>query len=227
VPPDGAALAAGLAPDLSRLAQPGALALAVGIVGATVMPHNLYLHSSIVQGSTLPVGEAGKRWAIRDANKGSVMALLLAMMVNGAILALGAGAFHMTGHAQVGDRGCLSAAVTDYRHGGGGAVLRNSPVGLGSEQHFHGHAGRAGRAGRVSCHADAALAEAVDHAADRAGPGNDGVLLLGNMQWAACWSSARWCLCNCPLQSGLIRANRDPAIMKGLRASGFMLPSHG
>jgi manganese transport protein len=49
VPPDGAALVAGLAPDLKRLAQPGALALAVGIVGATVMPHNLYLHSSIVQ----------------------------------------------------------------------------------------------------------------------------------------------------------------------------------
>jgi manganese transport protein len=60
VPPDGAALVAGLAPDLKRLAQPGALALAVGIVGATVMPHNLYLHSSIVQCAAPAPGETGK-----------------------------------------------------------------------------------------------------------------------------------------------------------------------
>lgn len=101
VPPDGAALAAGLAPDLRRLAQPGALALAVGIVGATVMPHNLYLHSSIVQRATSPADEGGKRRAIRDANMGSIIALVLAMVINGAILTLGAAAFHMTGHAQV------------------------------------------------------------------------------------------------------------------------------
>jgi manganese transport protein len=101
VPPDGAALAVGLAPDLRRLAQPGALALAVGIVGATVMPHNLYLHSSIVKGATPPATEAGKRRAIRDADMGSAIALLLAMVINGAILALGVGAFHMTGHVQV------------------------------------------------------------------------------------------------------------------------------
>jgi manganese transport protein len=91
----------GLAPDLKRLAQPGALALAVGIVGATVMPHNLYLHSSIVQCAAPAPGETGKRRAIRDANMGSAIALLLAMVINGAILTLGAGAFHMTGHTQV------------------------------------------------------------------------------------------------------------------------------
>ncbi|WP_317973426.1 Nramp family divalent metal transporter [Novosphingobium pituita] len=101
VPPDGPALVAGLAPDLKRLAQPGALALAVGIVGATVMPHNLYLHSSIVQCAAPAPGETGKRRAIRDANMGSAIALLLAMVINGAILTLGAGAFHMTGHTQV------------------------------------------------------------------------------------------------------------------------------
>lgn len=101
VPPDGAALAAGLAPDLRRLAQPGALALAVGIVGATVMPHNLYLHSSIVRSAAPLAGETGKRRAINQANFASTIALLLAMVINGAILTLGVGAFHSTGHAQV------------------------------------------------------------------------------------------------------------------------------
>lgn len=101
VPPDGAALAMGLTPDLGRLAQPGALALAVGIVGATVMPHNLYLHSSIVQGDAPSGGAMGQRRAITQANAASAFALLLAMVINGAILALGAEAFHATGHAQV------------------------------------------------------------------------------------------------------------------------------
>jgi len=101
VPPDGAAIGAGLLPDVSRLAQPGALAVAIGIVGATVMPHNLYLHSSIVRTRAIPEDEAGKRAAIRLANWDSAAALLIAGVINGAILTLAAQAFHMTGHGAV------------------------------------------------------------------------------------------------------------------------------
>jgi len=101
VPPDPHAVAAGLVPDLRRLAQPGALAIAIGVVGATVMPHNLYLHSSIVQTRRVAGGEAEMRRAIRIANLDSAVSLALAMLVNGAILALAASAFHANGHAQV------------------------------------------------------------------------------------------------------------------------------
>lgn len=101
VPPDARALAAGLVPDLGRLAQPGALAVAIGIVGATVMPHNLYLHSSIVQTRRVDGGLDALRKAIRVANLDSAVSLLLAMLVNAAILTLAAGAFHANGHPQV------------------------------------------------------------------------------------------------------------------------------
>jgi manganese transport protein len=101
VPPDPRALAAGLVPDLGRLAQPGALAVAIGIVGATVMPHNLYLHSSIVQARRVDGGRDGLRKAIRIANLDSAVSLLLAMLVNAAILTLAAGAFHANGHIPV------------------------------------------------------------------------------------------------------------------------------
>jgi len=101
VPPDLAALGTGLIPDLGRLAQPGALAVAIGIVGATVMPHNLYLHSSIVQTREIADSEPARRRAIRLADWDSGMSLLVAALVNGAILALAAGAFHLSGHGNV------------------------------------------------------------------------------------------------------------------------------
>ncbi len=103
VPPDPSALVAGLFPDLGRLAQPGALAIAIGIVGATVMPHNLYLHSSIVKTRAVSAEPEEKRRAIRLANWDSAISLMLAMLVNGAILALAAGAFHATGQSHVAD----------------------------------------------------------------------------------------------------------------------------
>jgi manganese transport protein len=101
VPPDMAALAAGLVPDLGRLSQPGALAVAIGVIGATVMPHNLYLHSSIVQTREVPDSLVEKRRAIGIANWDSAISLLLAALINGAILTLAAGAFHTTGHNNV------------------------------------------------------------------------------------------------------------------------------
>jgi manganese transport protein len=77
------------------------LYLAVGIVGATVMPHNLYLHSSIVQTRNHENSDAGRRHAIRFATIDSNVALGLALLVNAAILVVAAGAFHHAGRAPV------------------------------------------------------------------------------------------------------------------------------
>jgi manganese transport protein len=99
--PDPAAVARGLVPSLSLLSDPQALYLAVGIVGATVMPHNLYLHSSIVQTRVPARGEPAMRQAIGLATLDTASALALAMLVNGAILVVAATAFHAPGQAPV------------------------------------------------------------------------------------------------------------------------------
>jgi manganese transport protein len=99
-PPSGSGILHGLTPQLGRLNQPHALYLAVGILGATVMPHNLYLHSSIVQ-TRATEGQGGKRDALRFATVDIVVALLIAAFLNGAILVLAAATFHASGHVGV------------------------------------------------------------------------------------------------------------------------------
>ena len=81
------------------------LYIAIGILGATVMPHNLYLHSSIVQTRKVLPDEASKREAIRFATLDSTVALLFAFFINAAILILAAATFHQTGHQDVADIG--------------------------------------------------------------------------------------------------------------------------
>jgi manganese transport protein len=103
VGPDWGAVAAALAPNPAVLERPGALYLAIGILGATVMPHNLYLHSSIVQTRRIGTDEASHREAIRLSTLDAVLSLLLALLLNAAILTLAASAFHATGHQQVSD----------------------------------------------------------------------------------------------------------------------------
>ena len=99
-PPLGAVLA-GLRPDPAIVSDPGMLYLAVGILGATVMPHNLYLHSAIVQTRAFARDEAGKRQAIRLATIDSTLALCFAFFINAAILILAAAAFHGSGRSDV------------------------------------------------------------------------------------------------------------------------------
>jgi manganese transport protein len=99
--PAFADIGAGLIPQLSLTTNPTAVYLAVGIVGATVMPHNLYLHSSIVQTRVVKNQPGPKRDAIRWATLDIVVALLLAMLVNAAILIVAATAFNATGNAGV------------------------------------------------------------------------------------------------------------------------------
>ena len=99
--PPVAALLAGFVPTPEIVTNPAMLYIAIGIIGATVMPHNLYLHSSIVQTRAYPRTEPGKRDAIRWATVDSTVALILALFVNGAILVVSAVAFHGTGHRDV------------------------------------------------------------------------------------------------------------------------------
>ena len=79
------------------------LYLAIGILGATVMPHNLYLHSSIVQTRAYALDAPGKREAVRFATLDSTLALGFALFINAAILVLGAAAFHFHGMTNVAD----------------------------------------------------------------------------------------------------------------------------
>jgi len=77
------------------------LFIAIGMLGATVMPHNLYLHSSIVQSRRYKRTPEGKREAIRMANIDSGFALTVALFVNAAILIVAAAVFHRSGHFEV------------------------------------------------------------------------------------------------------------------------------
>jgi len=91
----------GFVPGPQLLTNPDMLYISIGIIGATVMPHNLYLHSSIVQTRKFAQNTEGKREAIRFATIDSTVALMFALLVNGAILALAAAAFHWSGHQDV------------------------------------------------------------------------------------------------------------------------------
>ena len=96
-----AAIAAGFVPTSELVTRPEMLYLAVGIVGATVMPHNLYLHSSLVQTRRHSVGTAETRRAVRYATLDSNLALGIALFVNVGILVLAAAAFHHPGQPPV------------------------------------------------------------------------------------------------------------------------------
>ena len=99
--PPVAAVLAGFIPRAEVVTNPAMLYVAVGILGATVMPHNLYLHSSIVQTRAFARTDPGRREAIRWATVDSTLALTLALFVNAAILIVAAAVFHAGGHPEV------------------------------------------------------------------------------------------------------------------------------
>jgi manganese transport protein len=88
-------------PSVSIVTNPAMLYIAIGILGATVMPHNLYLHSSIVQSRRYKRTPEGKREAVHMANVDSALALTLALFVNASILIVAAAVFHRSGHFEV------------------------------------------------------------------------------------------------------------------------------
>ncbi|HVD95785.1 MAG TPA: Nramp family divalent metal transporter [Candidatus Limnocylindria bacterium] len=91
----------GFAPSPHIVTNQAMLYIAIGIIGATVMPHNLYLHSSIVQTRKFEQTPEGKREAIKYASIDSAGALMFALFINAAILILAASAFHWSGHENV------------------------------------------------------------------------------------------------------------------------------
>jgi manganese transport protein len=95
------AVLGGYVPSRDIVLNAEMLYIAIGILGATVMPHNLYLHSSIVQTRQFTRDEAGKRHAIRWATTDSTIALMLALFVNSAILIMAASVFHSSGRTEV------------------------------------------------------------------------------------------------------------------------------
>ncbi|GLK55966.1 manganese transport protein [Methylopila capsulata] len=103
--PDFGAIIRGLAPTTELVKNPAMLYIALGIVGATVMPHNLYLHSSVVQTRGYERTDAGKREAIRYATTDSTIALVFAFVINASILILAAAAFHANGRTEVAELG--------------------------------------------------------------------------------------------------------------------------
>jgi manganese transport protein len=103
VKPDWHAVAQGIVPSIQAISSREPLYLAIGILGATVMPHNLYLHSSIAQTRKLANDKASRREAIDLARLDTIVSLLLALLVNGALLVLAAAAFHASGNTSVQD----------------------------------------------------------------------------------------------------------------------------
>ncbi len=99
--PPVAAVLSGFLPRTSVVTNPAMLYIAIGIIGATVMPHNLYLHSSIVQTRDYRRDDRGRKDALRWATLDSTVALMLALFINAAILIVSAAAFHGTGHQDV------------------------------------------------------------------------------------------------------------------------------
>ena len=101
--PDFIPLLSNLIPQKQIVYNPSMLYIAIGILGATVMPHNLYLHSSIVQTRNYERNEEGKKMAIKFASIDSTVALMFAFFINAAILIVAGATFHNSGHQNVAD----------------------------------------------------------------------------------------------------------------------------
>lgn len=103
--PDWGQVIRGFAPTTDIITNPNMLFIALGIIGATVMPHNLYLHSGIVQTRAYGDSVPEKREALKYATIDSTVALMFALTINAAILILAAATFHKTGQTEVSELG--------------------------------------------------------------------------------------------------------------------------
>ncbi len=110
-------------PPRTIFSDPDMLYVAIAILGATVMPHNLYLHSSIVQTRRYERSAVGKAEAIRFANIDSATSLTLALFVNAAILVVAAAVFHRGGHPEVAEIGDAYKLLAPMLGGAGASVM--------------------------------------------------------------------------------------------------------
>lgn len=109
--PDWGAVWRGFIPNSQIVTNPEMLYLAMGIVGATVMPHNLYLHSAIVQTRAYQPSVAGRREALKFATIDSTLALMFALLINASILILAAATYFKAGNHEVTDLGQAQALL--------------------------------------------------------------------------------------------------------------------
>src|SRR6202165_509266 len=109
--PDWGAVIRGFAPTTQIITNPDMLYLAIGIIGATVMPHNLYLHSGVVQTRRFGDTIAEKREAIKLATMDSTIGLMFALLINASILILAAATFNRTGQTNVAELGEVHALI--------------------------------------------------------------------------------------------------------------------
>jgi manganese transport protein len=121
--PDWGAVIRGFAPTTDIITNPAMLYLALGIIGATVMPHNLYLHSGIVQTRAFGQSTADRRGALRLATWDSTIALMLALGVNASILILAAATFHATGNTEIVEIDQAHALLSPLLGGGLAPIL--------------------------------------------------------------------------------------------------------
>ena len=190
-----------LVPSREIVTNPAMLYIAMGIIGATVMPHNLYLHSSIVQTRAYPRTDAGKRDAIKWATIDSTIALMLALFVNASIVIVAAVAFHDTGNQDVAEiehayRAAVAAARPRHRLD----AVRGGAARLGPQLDGDGDARRADRHGGLPAPPPAALGAAARHPRHRHRPGGGRDRALRRARHrATSWSSARSSSrCSCP-----------------------------
>jgi manganese transport protein len=152
-------------PSRAIVTDPLMLYIAIGILGATVMPHNLYLHSSIVQSRRYKRTPEGKREAVWMANIDSALALSIALFVNAAILVMAAAVFHRSGHYEV-------AAIQDafkllsplVGAAGASTLFAIALLASRSELLDYRDAGRPGGDGGVHPHPSGSVAAAADYA---------------------------------------------------------------
>jgi manganese transport protein len=121
--PPIAAVLRGFIPSSQIISDPSMLYIAVGILGATVMPHNLYLHSSIVQTRQYEETLEGKREAVHFAFIDSTIALTFALFINAAILIIAAATFHTSGHTGVAEIQDAFKLLTPLLGGGASVVF--------------------------------------------------------------------------------------------------------
>ena len=154
-----------LIPSPSIMTNPDMLYIAIGMLGATVMPHNLYLHSSIVQSRNYERTPEGKREAIWMANIDSALALTVALFVNAAILVVAAAVFYRSGHFEV-------AAIQDaYKllsplvgAAGASTLFAIALLASGQNSSITGTLAGPGRDGGLHSSQGVALAAPLDHA---------------------------------------------------------------
>ena len=159
---------AGFIPTSRILLEKDMLYIALGILGATVMPHNLYLHSSIVQTRRYGDSDDDRASAIRFATLDSTVALSSALFINAAILIVAAATFHGTGYEHIADIDDAYVMLTPLL----GTHPRQHPVRAGAavrrtERDDHRHAVGADRDGGIPQPPAAPVAPPADHAADR------------------------------------------------------------